>query len=154
MKNILFAFLILSPFAAISQFLLDVGAGLSTSSPFLNIKAGYIDGSDEGTMYGLQGTAHLFKSDKALLLTGQVGYNAWLGEKWRMVWSGGGGYLNHNSIKAKGHNSSQPVYKGFVPILSTSFDYHFSRIGAVSISGFSALRVHGISLSIKCYIDK
>lgn len=154
MKTLIIAIIILKGIAAHSQAIVDIGAGVSTSSPFYSLKLGYIDGSESGTMYGLQGTAHLVKSDKALLITGQVGYNAWLGEKWRMAWSGGGGYLNHNSIKAKGHDASQPVYNGFVPILSTSFDYHFSRIGAVSLGGFSALRVHGISLSLKCYIDK
>lgn len=153
MKTLIITILILKAITAHSQVLADVGAGVSTKSPFCSLKLGYIEGQDDGTMYGLQGTAHLVKSDKALLLTGQVGYNAWLGERWRMVWSGGGGYADINAVKAKGHNASQPSYKGFVPIISASLDYHYSRIGSISLGVFSAMRVHGISLSLKAYID-
>lgn len=154
MKKLIFAIIILSPFAGISQPIVDIGAGASKSSYFGALKIGYIAGDKDGNMYGLQESVQLVKSDKMTLVNAQFGYNAWLGERFRMGWTGGMGWLNHNPIKGSKYDASVPGYKGVVPIISASFDYHYSRIGAISLSGFSALRVHGVSLSLKCYIDK
>lgn len=147
MKKLLFAIGILFGLSVIGQPFIEIGAGQSTSQPFGMLTVGFVDD------FGHQGGATMRMSDKMHLITLYGGYNAILNDNWRLNAVGGGGYLNHNIQYGK-DGSITPKTASFVPMLSGSIDYHYSRIGSLSLGAFSALKIHGISLSLKCYIDK
>lgn len=146
MKKALFAIAALYAINSFSQPIVEIGAGYSTSQYIGLLNVGYA--SETRFQSGVLGMA----SDQMRMVGVYSGYNFAIGEVVKLNVNPTLGYITHNVR----HKDSGVIPKSstFIPMLFTSLDFHYSRIGAVAIGGFASTKVHGAFISLKAYINK